>query len=72
MANERFTVERTERTWTSKKEYLIKEGKKELLKLSDRYEAEEVCKLLNKVAGKKTSKRETAKRVKNVPKKDGE
>lgn len=56
---ERWSVGRTERTWTSKKEYIIFDGKKETIKLTDLEEAKEVCKLLNKVAPKKASARKS-------------
>ena len=58
-SKERWTVSRTERTLTSKKEYVILDGKKETIKLSNLEEANEVCKLLNKVAPKKASTRKS-------------
>ena len=61
--SDRFTLERTERTWTSRKEYIIVDGKKEVLKLGDLDEAKQVVALLNKVACKKNSKRKSVKKV---------
>lgn len=57
--NERWSVGRVERTWTSPKEYVILDGKKETIKLSSLEDAKAVCKLLNKVAPKKASTRKT-------------
>ena len=57
--NERWSIIRTERAWTSNKEYVILDGKKETIKLSSLEEAKEVCKLLNKVAPKKASTRKS-------------
>ena len=62
-----FTVRRTERTWTSNKEYEILKGRKVVLKLKDRTEAEEVCKYLNTLPiepAKKSTKKKTSKSAK--------
>ena len=60
-----FTVRRVERTWTSNKEYEIVRGRKVVLKLGDRDEANAVCKYLNTLpiesGNKKSSKKKTSK-----------
>lgn len=71
--SERWSVGRVERTWTSKKEYVILDGKKETIKLSSLEDANEVVKLLNKVAPKKASTRKTKpKKASAGNKKNGE
>lgn len=71
--NERWSVGRVERTWTSNKEYVILDGKKETIKLTSLEDAKEVCKLLNKVAPKKASTRKAkSKKTSAGDKKDKE
>lgn len=53
---DRYTVKRTERSWTSRKDYVICDGKKEVLRLRNQDEADEVCAYLNKVHPKKKSR----------------
>lgn len=64
--NNEFTVRRVPRTWTSNKEYEILKGRKVVLKLKDRQEADEVCKYLNSFQTEtgKQSKKKAAKHVK--------
>ena len=63
MSNDKYTVKRTERTWMSKKEYVICKGSKEVLKLQDRDEANEVCKYLNKITKSKSTVRKVSKKT---------
>ena len=62
---ELFKVRRVERTWTSNKEYEILRGRKVVLKLGDRDEANKVCEYLNTLpigsSNKKSSKKKTSK-----------
>lgn len=65
-----FTVRRVPRTWTSNKEYEILKGRKVVLKLCNRDEADEVCKYLNSfqtetsTSKKKQSKKKSVKSAK--------
>ena len=64
-----FTVRRVPRTWTSNKEYEILKGRKVVLKLSDRTEADEVCRYLNTFPvepAKKSTKKKTTKPAKSA------
>lgn len=62
-----YTVERSgNASWTESKRYVIKKGKKEVLKLHDPKEAEMVCDYLNQITGGK--KKKPAK--KSAPKKE--
>lgn len=63
MSNDKYTVKRTERTWMSKKEYLICKGNKEVLKLKNLDEANEVCKYLNKITKSKSTVRKVSKKT---------
>lgn len=66
----KYTVERIDTdSWTEKKKYVIKEGRKEVLKFHYQDEAEEVCAFLNKINGK--SKRKTSKKTSTASKDDG-
>lgn len=59
---EEFTVRKVEKGWTEKREYEILRGRKVVLKLGDRDEANKVCKYLNTLpieAKKKTTKKKT-------------
>ncbi len=64
-----YTVRRVPRTWTSNKEYEILKGRKVVLKLSDRSEADAVCKYLNTLPSepaKKSTKKKTTKSTKSA------
>lgn len=52
-----YSVERSETTsWTESKRYVIKKGRKEVLKLHDPKEAEMVCNYLNQITNGKKKK----------------
>ena len=63
--NDLFKVRRVEVTWTSNKKYEILRGRKVVLKLGDRDEANKVCEYLNTLpigsSNKKSSKKKTSK-----------
>lgn len=66
--NDLFKVRRVEVTWTSNKKYEILRGRKVVLKLGDRDEANKVCEYLNTLpigsSNKKSSKKKTSKMAK--------
>ena len=63
--NDLFKVRRVEVTWTSNKKYEILRGRKVVLQLGDRDEANKVCEYLNTLpigsSNKKSSKKKTSK-----------